>query len=137
VFLGRGDYGAVRGFSLPHRDHRWTLGRAWVRLRPRMLPASMYHLTLDLGSPEPSPYAAPRVRVVVDGGPDTELTLTRETRSYTLDVPTGPDGTLLVELRAPTWNHTGQPAEQGVRLERVRVMAVTWTDYFAPARGAK
>ena len=135
VLLGRGDYGAVRGFSLPQRDHRWTLGRAWVRLRPRMLPASIYHLTLDLGSPEPSPYAAPRVGVTVEGAPAAELTLTREVKSYTLDVPTGPDGTLLIALSAPTWNHTGQPAEQGVRLDRVRVTPVTWTDLLRARPG--
>jgi hypothetical protein len=120
VLPGRGDYGAVRGFSLPHRDHRWTLGRAWVRLRPSV-PAPAYDVTLDLGSPEPSPRAAPRVRVAVEGAPETELALTREVRSYTLRVPAPRDGTLVIALRAPTWNRTGQPAEQGVRVDRVSV----------------
>jgi tetratricopeptide (TPR) repeat protein len=124
VLLGRGDYGAVRGFSLPHRDHRWTLGRAWVRLRPTVA-APAYDVTLDLGSPEPSPLAAPRLRVAVEGAPEAELALTREVKSYTLRVPAPRDGTLVLALRAPTWNHTGQPAEQGVRLDRVRVAPAT------------
>jgi hypothetical protein len=124
VLLGRGDYGAVRGFSLPQRDHRWTLGRAWVRVRPAASPAPAYDVTLDLGSPEPSPYATPRVRVSIDGGPPTELTLTREVKAYVVRAPAPRDGTLVIALRAPTWNHTGQPAEQGIRVDRVSVKPV-------------
>jgi tetratricopeptide (TPR) repeat protein len=120
VLPGRGDYAAVRGFSLPHRDHRWTLGEAWVRLRPTAA-AATYDVTLDLGSPEPSPDATPRVLVRVGDGRQHKLTLSREVRSYTVRGPAGPDGTLVVALEARTWNHTGQPAEQGVRLDRVRV----------------
>jgi hypothetical protein len=120
VLPGRGDYGAVRGFSLPHRDHRWTLGEAWVRLRPTAAAAG-YDVTLDLGSPEPAPEAAPRVLVRVGDGRQHKLTLSRDVRSYTVRGPAGTDGTLVIALKARTWNHTGQPAEQGVRLDRVRV----------------
>jgi 4-amino-4-deoxy-L-arabinose transferase-like glycosyltransferase len=120
VLPGRGDYGAVRGFSLPHRDHRWTLGEARVRLQPTVS-AFAYDVTLDLGSPEPSPHAAPRVKVWIEGGPTAEWMLSRQVAPYTLRVPAPREGTLVVCLRAPTWNHTGEPAEQGVRLDRLRV----------------
>ncbi|HET8648227.1 MAG TPA: hypothetical protein VFO85_22210, partial [Vicinamibacteria bacterium] len=123
VALGGADYGAVRGFSLPQRDHRWSLRRSFVRLRP-LTPAPEYDLELHLGSPEPSPQAAPRVRVWVEGGAATEFTLGRETGVYVLRTPAPPGGTLVVGLRAPTWNRNGQPAEQGVRLQRVRAAPV-------------
>jgi hypothetical protein len=124
VLLGRGDYGAVRGFSLPQQDHRWTLGRAWIRLRPR-LAAAVYDVTLDMGSPEPSPFATPRVQVAVNGGGQAGFTLDREVRSYRLRAQPSPDGVLTVSLRAPTWNRDHQPAEQGIRVDRLRLTPVT------------
>jgi hypothetical protein len=127
VRLGRGDYGAVRGFSLPLRDYRWTLGQATVRVRP-LVAAPTYDVTLELGSPEPSPHAAPTVHVSVGGGAETALAVSREVKSYTVRGSAAADGTLTVTLRAPTWNHTRQPAEQGIRVDRVRVRPAAATD---------
>jgi hypothetical protein len=120
VLVGSHDLGAIRGFSLPQRDHRWTLGRAFVRLRP-LSRAAAYDVTLHLGSPEPSPFASPRVKVWVEGGQATELALSREVGVFVLRTPAPAGDTLLVGLKAPTWNRTGEPAEQGIRVERVRV----------------
>jgi hypothetical protein len=86
--------------------------------------APAYDVTLDLGSPEPSPHAAPRVRVWVEDGAAAEWMIGRGVASYTLRTAAPADGVLRIGLRAPTWNRTGQPAEQGVRLDRVRVTPV-------------
>src|SRR4029077_10322624 len=59
--LGRGDdYGAVRNFLRPGGDHRWSRSRSWLRLAPTVA-APWYTVTLEMGSPEPSPLAAPEV----------------------------------------------------------------------------
>lgn len=121
VPIGRDDLGAVRGFSLPQRDHRWTLGRSFVRLRP-VSRAAAYDVTFHMGSPDPSPLLSPRVTVWVAGGRQTDLVLSREPGVYVLRTPAPPGDTLIIGLEAPTWNRTGQPAEQGVRVERVRVV---------------
>ena len=125
VLFARGDYGAVRGFTLPRRDHRWSLHRAWVRLRPTMA-AAEYAVTLDMGFPPPSPLGDGEVRVRVG----ERVTMVHVGRTLAPHQVTGTperDGTLLVTLDAPTWNLRGEPAEQGVRVDRVAV---------APVRGA-
>ncbi len=118
VTLGAGDYGAVRGFSNPQRGYRWTLHEACVRLRPTT-PAAAYDVTLWMGSPEPSPLAAPVVEVRPAGGPPARLTLTRAVLPYTVRV-SALAGVAALCLDAPTWNHGREPAEQGVRVDRVR-----------------
>ena len=50
VLLARGDYGAVRGFTLPRRDHRWSMDRAWIRLRP-VTTAAAYVVSAGHGLP--------------------------------------------------------------------------------------
>lgn len=124
VNLARDDYGAARGFSLPLRDHRWSRGHAWVRLRlPVAAPA--YDVTLEMGSPPPSPYQAPEVRVSVQGGTSASFRLGRDVAPYVLRTAAPAGGVLLVRLDGPTWSRSGQPADQGIRLDRLRVSAVS------------
>ncbi|HEY2940951.1 MAG TPA: hypothetical protein VGN09_00825, partial [Vicinamibacteria bacterium] len=105
IVLGQGDYGMVRGFLHPRGvdprisgprlewnkyeqlggpqpppgPHRWTLGRAWLRLVPAQ-DAGEHEITLFMGSPFPSPLDAPVVTVRVNGGPATRFRLDREIR---------------------------------------------------------
>jgi len=147
ILLARGDYGAVRGFlhprgtdpglSAPRLEwnkyerigtelpppggHRWSRHRAWLRLVPAT-PAIAYDVTLEMGAPFPSTLRAPQVRVRVNDGPATVFTLTNEIRPYALRAPAPPAGSpLLVELDTPTWCIAGEPAEQGVRVDRMSV----------------
>jgi hypothetical protein len=145
VEVGHGDYGAVRGFLQPRgldprvlrrfqafeiyeRDtsgavlpgfHRWTRSRAWLRLTPAT-PAPAYDVTLEMGSPPPSPLTAPQVEVRV-GDAAQRFTLSREIAAYTLRTPAPRNGPLLIEVRSPTWCRPGHPAEQGVRVDRLSV----------------
>jgi len=120
VLLARNDYGAARGFYLPDRGQRWSRGRAWLRLRPST-PSAAYDVELAMGSPEPSPFAAPVVEVRVGDGPARPVTLARAMGAFTFRAPAPPDGVLRVELRAPVWSRTGQSADQGIRVESLRV----------------
>ena len=119
VLLGRGDYGAVRGFLHARGNHRWSSGKAWIRLQPT-LSASAYDVTLEMGSPPPAPYGEPEVTVSFSGGPQFRVRLTREVRPYTFRIQAS-GRTVLVSLRAPTWNLAGQPPEQGVRVDRLTI----------------
>jgi hypothetical protein len=145
IRVGRGDYGAVRGFFHPRglepdllrrfrafemyeRDapgqvppgfHRWTRARAWLRLRPAT-PAAAYDVTLEMGSPPPSPLDSPEVEVRI-GAVSRRFTLTRAIAGYTLRAEAPGNGPLLVEIRSPTWCRAGHPAEQGIRVDRLRV----------------
>jgi hypothetical protein len=74
-----------------------------------------------MGSPPPSPVADPVVSVRVGGNPPVRFQLGPEVRSYTMRARAEPGAPLLIEIDAPTWNRAGQPAEQGVRVDRVRV----------------
>jgi hypothetical protein len=124
VHLGWDDHGAVRDFLHPHGDrYRWSRGQASLRLRPPA-PAPAYDVTLEMGSPEPSPFAAPRARVAVRGGATAEFTLDREVRPYTLRTPAPADGVLRIELHAPTWNRSDSFADQGVRVDTLTVAPV-------------
>lgn len=120
VLLARGDYGAVRGFTPPRRDHRWTMRRAWVRLRP-LTSAASYVVSVDMGFPTPSPLEAAEVVVRVGGGAAQRVRVGREIRSHSFTVPAPAGDTILVSLESPTWNRLGEPAEQGVRVDRVAV----------------
>lgn len=118
VVLGRGDYGAARGFSNPFRDHRWTRHRAWLRVRPAT-PAEAYDLTLWMGSPEPSPLEAPVVVVRAGDGTEGRFTLSRAIEPFRVRAPLPAAGVLVLRLDAPTWNRRGEPAEQGVSVTRL------------------
>jgi hypothetical protein len=121
ILLGGDDYGAVRGFRHPRRDHRWSRHRAWLRLVPTTR-APAYDVTIAMGSPDPSPNAAPTVHVRGHGGSGASFVLSREVQPYTFRTPAPMTGPLIVEIRAPTWNLSGEPHEQGVRVERMTVV---------------
>jgi hypothetical protein len=120
IRLGAGDYGAARGFSNPFRDHRWTRHRAWLRVRPTA-PAASYEITLWMGSPAPSPHEAPVVRVTTPEGQESRFTLSRVVAPFRLRAAPDKDGVVSVRLDAPTWNRRGEPAEQGISVERMTV----------------
>jgi hypothetical protein len=146
VQLAGDDYGAARGFFHPrgldpaltrHRLewtdharrggprppeglHRWTRHRAWVRLLPTQ-PASAYDVTLEVGSPFPSPLSAPEVTVRVNGGPPRRFTLGAAIAPYTVRAAAVPGQPVTVQIDAPTWCRYGEPADQGVRVDRVSV----------------
>jgi hypothetical protein len=149
IVMGRGDYGAVRGFfhargtdpdmSGPYLQwnkyerlgfvlpppgaHRWSRHRAWLRLLPKTQ-AAAYDVTLEMGAPFPSTLVSPRVTVRANDGPAVEFTLTSEIRPYTLRTEAHAGQPIVVQLDAPTWCLAGEPAEQGVRVDRMSVAAV-------------
>ena len=145
IVLGAGgDYGAVRGFLHPrggdpqlyrHRlewnkyeqmggpqpppgTHRWTRHRAWLRLLPATA-APAYDVTLWMGSPFPSTSASPQVTVRIGRGEPSRITLDREVRPYRVRASLPPGRPLVVRLDAPTWSRAGEPADQGVRVDRM------------------
>jgi 4-amino-4-deoxy-L-arabinose transferase-like glycosyltransferase len=146
VRLGEDDYGAVRGFFHPrgldpkltrHRlewtrydlkggpqpppgRHRWTRHRAWVRLVPTE-PATAYDVTIEMGSPFPSPVTDPEVTVRLNGGARHRLKLGDSLQPYSVRTELTSGQPLLVQIDAPTWIRHGEPAEQGVRVDRVSV----------------
>lgn len=144
IIVGGADYGAVRGFLHPRGDprlgrprgwndyargagpqpppglHRWSRGRAWLRLRP-LSPAAHYEVTLWMGAPFPAPPGSRRVRLTCQGV-RTSVDVGAEVAPYSLRVAAPTRGeALLLKLETPTWSRVGEPAEQGVRVERLRV----------------
>jgi len=118
--LGWDDYGAVRGFLKPFRDFRWTLHRAELRLDPPW-PERDLELTLEMGSPEPSPFERPQVRVRTCGGPARVFELTRGIRPYVWQASCPAGSPVHVELLSPTFNKSGEHDDQGVRVDRFSV----------------
>jgi len=149
VRIGNGDYGFVRGFFHPRGGdpglgrtrqewsrygegggpqpppgtHRWTRGRAWLRMVPGD-PAPAHELTLVMGSPFPSPVSSPNISIRANGGPPYRFTLSPEVKTYTLRIETSPGRPVLVEIDSPTWCRAGEPADQGIRLDRAVLSAV-------------
>ena len=145
IVVGGGDYGAVRGFLHPrggdpgltaHRLewtkygelagpqpppglHRWSRAQAWLRLLPKQ-PPSACDVTLVMGSPFPSTLATAGVTARV-GGEAHRFVLDRELRPYTFRAFCRPGEPLVVRLDAPTWSRMGEPADQGVRVDRMSV----------------
>ena len=144
VLLARNDYGAVRGFFHPRGidaaderssqwaryeeggvpppgAHRWTRGHAWVRLVP-LTAASAYEVTVEMGSPFPSPLAAPVVTVRGNDGVAHAQALTAAIQPYTFRIGGVPPGEpLLLRFESPIWSRAGEPADQGIRIDRVSV----------------
>jgi 4-amino-4-deoxy-L-arabinose transferase-like glycosyltransferase len=147
VRLGGFDYGAVRGFHHPRGTgieaewrrrgwatyiapgsaqpgppgpHRWSRRRAWIRLRPTQT-ADRYAVTIAMGSPLPSPQAHPQVCVRVGADPPARLILDPEIREYRFEASAPSDGTLVVRLDAPAWGRAGEPADQAIRVDWLRV----------------
>jgi 4-amino-4-deoxy-L-arabinose transferase-like glycosyltransferase len=147
VVLGAGaDYGAVRGFLHPrggdpvlsrHRlewnryerlggpqpppgTHRWSRGKAWLRVVPESA-AAAYDVTLWMGSPFPSPLGSTEVRVRVGTGGVSRVTVGPEIEPYRFRATAPPGQPLLVALETPTWSRAGEPADQGIRVDRMTV----------------
>ena len=101
--------------------HRWTRGRSWVRLLPTIA-ASSYEITIEMGSPFPSPLAAPTVTVTGNDGVAHAQTLTASIQPYTFRIAGVRSGApLLVRIDSPEWSRAGEPADQGIRVDRVSV----------------
>lgn len=146
IQLAGDDYGAVRGFlyprgvdpmlylhrlewnqyqTLPGEDpppglHRWTLGHAWLRLLPTQ-PAARYQVTLVMGTPFPSTLTSTEVEVQASGASARRIRLDRELRPYLFPASVTPGQPVEVAIRAPTWSRLGEPAAQGIRVDRMTV----------------
>jgi hypothetical protein len=144
VLLARNDYGAVRGMfhprgidaaderssqwaryeeggAPPPGPHRWTRGRAWVRLVPTVA-AAAYEVTVEMGSPFPSPNAAPVVTVRGNDGFAHAQTLSAAIQPYTFRIGgVRPGEPLRLRFDSPVWSRAGEPADQGIRIDRVAV----------------
>jgi hypothetical protein len=120
IELARTDYGAVRDFMAPRGGHRWSRASARVRMRPRT-PAPAYDLVLEMGAPPPGPGAAV-VDVVVDGTRHPPIRVGAALAEHHLRIAAPADGVVDIELRAPAWSRTGQPAAQGVAVRRVALV---------------
>jgi hypothetical protein len=145
LVVGGLDYGAVRGFLHPrepgvqgiHRGefnryeepgspqpppgrHRWTRDRAWLRVLPTE-PAPAYEVTLHMGTPFPSPLESPEVTVRATGSGPRRFRLAPAIGAYTVRAAPAAGQPIEVEIDAPTWNRIGEPAEQGVRVDRMEV----------------
>ena len=145
VVVGGDDFGAARGFLHPRGGpleiwgphiafeqylddtrpqpppglHRWSRGRAWLRLRP-LVESPRYRVTLWMGAPFPAPAGPRAVEVRVGGSPAARVEVGNEVAPWTFEGPAA-DGVVQVTLRTATWSRLGEPAEQGVRVERMRV----------------
>ncbi|HEY7412458.1 MAG TPA: hypothetical protein VII13_17060 [Vicinamibacteria bacterium] len=128
--LGEADYGAVRGLLEPQGHYRWSLRRAWLRLRPP--PAPAYDVTLEMSSPEPSPFAQPEVEVRVEGGSSARFVLARAPRLFTLRTGAPPSGVLMVRVSSPVWSQAFLAAEQGVRVHGLTVAPAAVVQSRAP-----
>ena len=120
IDVGHDDYGAVRGFFQARGTYRWTWKRAFLRVTPPV-PAPAYEVTLVMGSPEPSPLAAPVVTVRPAGGAEARFTLGRASASCSVTARPAAGEPLVVEIDSPTWTRLGESAEQGVIVERMTV----------------
>jgi hypothetical protein len=102
----------------PPGTHRWTMDRAWIRIVPTSA-ATVHELTMLMGSPFPAPVSTPAVEVRVGGGAPLRFMLSPEVKAYSLRIETPPGRPVVVEIAAPTWCRAGEPADQGIRLDRV------------------
>jgi hypothetical protein len=74
-----------------------------------------------MGSPEPSPLAAPVVTVRPVGGAEARFTLGRAAAPFAVTARPAPGAPVIVEVESPTWTGLGENAEQGVTIERMTV----------------
>ena len=109
------------GPAPPPGAHRWTRDLAWIRMFPTV-PAAAYDITIEMGSPFPSPVSSPRVTLTGNDGVAHALTLGPVIRPFTLRVgDVAPGAPLVVRLDSPVWSRLGEPADQGVRVDRMAV----------------
>jgi hypothetical protein len=150
IVLGGGtDYGAVRGFLHPrggdpllsrHRlewnkyerlggsqpppgTHRWSRHRAWLRLVPTSA-AAAYDVTLWMGAPFPSTLVSPEVSVRAGNGEASRVKLGPQIEPHRFRAAVPPGEALVVRIDAPTWSRAGEPADQGIRVDRMVVTPV-------------
>jgi hypothetical protein len=97
--------------------------RAWIRMTP-VTTAAAYVVSVDLGFPEPSRLEGGDVMVSVAGGARSTVRAGRNVARHSFETAAPPSGTIVVTIEAPTWNRLGEPAEQGVRVDRVAVAPV-------------
>jgi hypothetical protein len=74
-----------------------------------------------MGSPFPSPLPSPEVTVRATGAAPQHFRLTREIAPYAVRARPMPGRAIEVSIEAPTWCRVGEPADQGVRVDRVEV----------------
>lgn len=121
--VGRDDAGALRRFGDARRGTgagRWSQPGAALRLQPTQ-PAARYRATLELSSPEPSPYADPQVTVRCVHAAPAVFRLSRSRASYSFDCAPDPGEPIVVALDAPLWNRPGRAADAGVLVTRLSV----------------
>jgi hypothetical protein len=107
----------------PPGTHRWTRHRAWLRLRPTTA-APTYDVTLVMGSAFPATQETPAVTVTFAGG-SQRFSLDRALRSFHVQGVRAVDGVVSIRLDSPTWSRAGEPADQGVRVDRMTVAPAT------------
>jgi hypothetical protein len=76
-----------------------------------------------MGSPFPSTLSTAAVVVTANDGTAHSFALGREMRRYAFRVAIAPGQPLVVRIDAPTWSRVGEPADQGVRVDRMAVRA--------------
>jgi hypothetical protein len=75
-----------------------------------------------MGSPFPSPLTAPVVTVRGNDGVAHAQTLTAAIQPYTFRIDgVRPGEPLLLRFESPVWSRAGEPADQGIRIDRVSV----------------
>jgi hypothetical protein len=92
-----------------------------VRLVPTVA-APAYEVTVEMGSPFPSPNPAPMVTVRGNDGVAHAQPLTAGIQPYTFRIGGLRSGEpLLLRFDSPVWSRAGEPADQGIRIDRVSV----------------
>jgi hypothetical protein len=74
-----------------------------------------------MGMPDPSPMPSAAVEVQPRGGRGVTVTVGRQVAPFRVEAPADARGVVEVCLEAPTWSRKGEPAEQGVRVDRMQV----------------
>jgi 4-amino-4-deoxy-L-arabinose transferase-like glycosyltransferase len=120
IVLARNDYGAVRDFLHPRKDHRWSRACGQLRLRPATA-ARRYDVEIEMGLPSPAAPESAAVEVTIDGEGPRGVTVGRDWQPHVFAVGAPEDGVLDVGLCAPAWSRAGQPAAQGVAVRALRL----------------
>jgi hypothetical protein len=74
-----------------------------------------------MGSPFPSTRTSPGVKVRIGSAEASRIALDGEVKPYRLRAVVPAGEALIVRLDAETWSRAGEPADQGVRVDRMTV----------------